>query len=292
MMEFHPHAVAYLDILGFSNFVKAAEEDPIKLKQLDMLFNEVIPREISSEGRNSAFPDDMELKCLSCSDSLVISAPISEKSPYPSLVAVSIKAIQIAHAILDIGYLVRGAIAVGNAHRTDSNIFGTGFQDAVEGEKLACNPQIMLTESAEYELNKLKGNPYGTAAFFMKNEVDQIIVDSIYPYPTYLPGTEGDADYYFGKYKNIIINELLECNDARVKEKWLWFARFFNGNVKWFTEHSAFLSDKTLIINDQAINFSFNFLNKPSEDSNWLKSHTAPCFIGRINIPKQSKEES
>ena len=36
MMEFHPHAVAYLDILGFSNFVKAAEEDPIKLKQLDM----------------------------------------------------------------------------------------------------------------------------------------------------------------------------------------------------------------------------------------------------------------
>lgn len=162
-MEFSPHAVAYLDILGFSRFVEEAEkpENNDKLELLDKLFNEVIPREISSEDRNSAFPQDLKLKCLSCSDSFVISAPVSKESSYPALIAVSIKSIQITHALLDMGFLVRGAIAVGNAWHTDSNILGTGFQEAVEREKATNPPQIVLTESAKDALNKLikKGWP-------------------------------------------------------------------------------------------------------------------------------------
>ncbi|MBU2812375.1 hypothetical protein HF669_13675 [Acidithiobacillus thiooxidans] len=291
MMEFHPHAVAYLDILGFSNFVKAAEEDPIKLKQLDILFYEIIPREISSEGRNSAFPDDMELKCLSCSDSLVISAPISEKSPYPPLVAISIKAIQIAHALLDMGFLVRGAIAVGNVHCTKSNIFGTGFQQAVEGEKTAVDPQIILNESAVQALDGLKGSIYGNLGIFAKNNSGQIILDSIYPEQHYLPNKNGDVEEYFKKYRQIIMNNLSHRN-PEARRKWLWFSGLFNANVKYFTSHFGFLKDKPMVIsNDELPDIVINYLNPPPADTTWLQELSPQPLYVKIKAPECSPKE-
>ncbi|EQD80043.1 hypothetical protein B1A_01303, partial [mine drainage metagenome] len=153
--------------------VEDAENFQDKLDALDRLFNEVIPREISAEGnKNSQYPAALDMKCLSCSDSMVVSAPISDNSSYPALIAVSIKAIQIAHALMDMGFLVRGALAVGNVYRTDSNILGTGYQEAVKGEKEAHNPQILLTESAEQALNELIKCGRPRYAIFAKNELD------------------------------------------------------------------------------------------------------------------------
>ena len=53
-------------------------------------------------------------------------------------------------------------------YRTDLNIFGTGFQEAVEREKTTKHPQIVQTESAEQELKKLKsgGSWYWNSSFF------------------------------------------------------------------------------------------------------------------------------
>ena len=234
-MEFSPHAVAYLDILGFSRFVAEAETNQDKLELLDKLFNEVIPREISSEGRNSEYPENLGLKCLSYSDSIVVSAPISDKSPYPALIAVSIKSIQIAHALLDMGFLVRGGIAVGNVHRTDSNILGTGFQEAVEREKTTNHPQIVLTESAEQELKKLKneGSRYWNSSFFSKDEAGQIILNPIHPFQNYFPDKDGDPGDYFRKYRETILKNLSNDDlDTKAKQKWLWFAGLFNANTK------------------------------------------------------------
>ena len=97
-MEFLAHAVAYLDILGFSQFVADAENDLDKLDSLDKLFNEVIPREVSHDGKNSEYLADFGMKCLSITDSFIVSAPISRHPTHPALVVVSMKAIQIAHA--------------------------------------------------------------------------------------------------------------------------------------------------------------------------------------------------
>ena len=166
---FSSHAIAYLDILGFSKFIEEAEMNQDKLESLDNLFIKVIPKHISLGNRNGDYlKAKIELKCLSYSDSFVVSAPISDKSSYPALIAVSIKSIQIAHALLYMGFLVRGGIAVGKAYCTGSNILGTGFQEAVQEDK--GNPRIVLTESAEQELKKLKneGSRYWNSSFFFK----------------------------------------------------------------------------------------------------------------------------
>ena len=274
-MKFSTHAVAYLDILGFSKFVEDAENDLVKLNSLDKLFSEVIPREISAEGINSQYPADLGLKCLSCSDSMVVSAPTSDQSSYPALIAVSIKAIQIAHALLDMGFLVRGAIAVGNVHRTDSNILGTGYQEAVNGEKHAGNPQIVLTESAKKALDELieKGMP--RHGIFAKNELGWIILDSIYPHQNYLPDKEGNVDTYFRKYRDTILKNLSH-DDPRAKEKWLWFSGLFNANVKYFSTHFAMIKDGSIAIDQELLSVTMNYLNPPEENSNWMDRHMAP----------------
>lgn len=233
-MEFSPHAVAYLDILGFSRFIEEAETNQRKLESLDKLFNEVIPRNISLGDRQGDYlKAKIDLKCLSYSDSFIVSAPISDKSTYPALIAVSIKAIQITHILLDVGFLVRGAIAVGNVYRTDSNIMGTGFQEAVKKDK--GNPRIVLTESAEQELKKLKneGSRYWNSSFFSKDEAGQIILNPIHPFQNYFPDKDGDPGDYFRKYRETILKNLSNDDlDTKAKQKWLWFAGLFNANTK------------------------------------------------------------
>lgn len=280
-MEFSPYAVAYLDILGFKTFVKEAENEPEKLMALKKLFEEVIPREISIGDKNSSYPADLKLRCLSCSDSIVVTAPLQDKSSYPALIAVSIKAIQISHSLLDMGHLVRGGIAVGNVCQTDSNIFGAGYQDAVELEKIACNPQIILAESAESKLNDLIESGCPRYAIFAKNELGKIILNSIFPEQKYQPDENCAVAQCYRKYREIILENLNKLNgqeNSKAKEKWIWFARLFNANIKYFS-----LPDiATLPIDEELLSVSINYLNPPEPNSDWMNPYKASGI--KINL--------
>jgi hypothetical protein len=284
-MKFFPHAVIYLDILGFSCFVEEAEKgDNDKMNALSKLFNEVIPREVSSDGKNSSYPKDLGMICLSCSDSFIVSAPISDKSSYPALIAVSIKSIQIAHALLDMGFLVRGAIAVGNANRTDSNILGTGFQEAVNAEKKAGNPKIVLTESAEKALKELIEKGYPSYAIYAKDELGQVILNSLHPEKSYLPDPKGEITEYFGRYREIILNSLSHDN-REVKEKWRWFAMLYEANVKYFSDLR--MKIPSLSIDEELPGVTLNYLNPPEQNSDWMNDFKVPGVRFTLQYPKK-----
>ena len=129
---------------------------------------------ISDDGREQyLFPEDVELALLHISDSFILSAPIrpSGRPAYNGLVAVSIKAIQLAHQLLKMGFLLRGGVAVGAVYRTAHNIFGTGYQNAYETEsKFARMPRILLHKSAEAALEDgfHSGVPMRILSIFMK----------------------------------------------------------------------------------------------------------------------------
>ena len=268
-MIFRPHAIAYLDILCFSRFVEEAEIGPDKMKCLDKLFNEVIPREVSSEGKNSRYPKDLELKCLSYSDSFVVSAPVLKESSYPALIAVSIKSIQIAHALLDMGFLIRGALAVGNVYRTDSNILGMGFQEAVKSEKDTENPRIVLTESAEQERIKLKNEGswegYWNSSFFSKDG-EQTILNSIHPHQSYFPDKNGDPGDYFRTYCETILKNLSHDNE-KIRQKWIWLARLFNANRKLFSSIIGQEPPPAIDIDENLPPIILNYLNLPEQNT-------------------------
>ena len=281
-MKFSPHAVAYLDILGFSKFVEDAEKNPDKLKQLDKLFNEVIPREVFPDGKNSNYPAIFGMKCLSISDSFIVSAPILEHPTHPALVVVSMKAIQIAHSLLDMGFLVRGAINVGNVYRTDSNILGTGYQEAVKfGDKSGDHPQIVLTDQATDALDELLANNMPPYCIFAKNEFGKIILNAIHPEPSYLPDPQGDVNEYFRSYRDTILNNLSH-DDPKARAKWLWFAGLFNANVQCFSK-----IDKSMVIDRELPSVKINYLNPPEKDNDWRKPFMLPGVSASINLPNK-----
>lgn len=151
-----------MDVLGFKDLIRRAEQDKKINERLRNLFYEVIPKEISYTNFNEqsstrdikkAFPKELEMSFFNASDSFFISAPVLKKpTSYPALIAVSIKSIQIAQALVKMGLLVRGGIAVGNIHRVyvnddngkPNNIMGTALNEAVEAEKNANAPIINL----------------------------------------------------------------------------------------------------------------------------------------------------
>ncbi len=287
MIDFSPHAVAYLDILGFKNFIIVAEKNFDKLEKLNNLFNEVIPREILPDGKNSTYSKDFEMKCLSISDSLIVSAPVSENQTHPALVVVTMKAIQIAHALLDMGFLVRGAINIGNVYRTDTNILGTGYQDAVMfGDKSGDPPQIILTDNATVALNKSVKNGMPTYSIFALNELGQTILNAIHPEPSYLPDPQGNITEYFKKYR-AVIKENLSSDDKKVKSKWLWFAKLFNANVQYFST-----LDSSMAIELDSHGITINYLNTPEENSNWMDRFMAPGRTVIINSNHNKTEQS
>ena len=284
-MIFHPHAIAYLDILGFSQFVVETETEPDKMRCLDKLFNEVIPREVSDQGKNIAFPNDLGMKCLSCSDSIVISAPVTEKAPYPPMVAVSMKAIQVAHSLIDMGFLVRGAISQGNVYRTDSNILGTGFLEAVNAEKKAGNPKIVLTASAKKALNELIEKGYPRYSIYAKDELEQIILNSIHPFQDYFPNKYGAPDNYFNKYRDTIMENLSNGKlDEKARQKWLWTAGLFNSNNKIFSSLTSLEPPPTIQTNEALPTIIVNYLNPLDPD--WMNDCKAPGVRLTLQYPK------
>lgn len=287
---FNQYVIAYLDLLGFKEFIEKAEKNPKERNELKKLL-EVIPKHIQSEELSEKYPlKDLKIKCWSFSDSLIISAPVNKKIPpgYPTaLISVSIKAIQIAHALLGIGFSVRGAISVGKAYRSESNIMGTGYQEAVTGEeKCAVYPRIMLTDSAKRHLDELLNKKMARFAIFSKDEDEKVILNSIYPSEYYVDEQSRPIEDCYSMYRKIIENNIKDPYlNSKARSKWLWLAKLFNSNVNYFPELKGI---QPIIIIPKIVP---NFLNPPENESNWFENSKASGFEVRINVPGKTKSE-
>jgi len=195
-INFSQCAVAFLDILGFRAFIKAAEKPGSKQFTQFCRLQDVITQqlEISTDDlrKERLFPRNVELKVIAISDSFVLSAPIdNDKYPsYSGLVAVAVKTIQLAHQLLNMGFLMRGGIAIDSVYRTPTNIFGTGYQDAYENESgLAKTPRacVLLHLSAvdRLESDRHLGYPLKAFPIFMR-EGGQFILDTLHLHWSYV----------------------------------------------------------------------------------------------------------
>jgi hypothetical protein len=167
----------------------------------------------------------------------VLSAPINEEARpgYSGLVAVAIKAIQLAHQLLDTGFLVRGGIAVGSVYRTPTNIFGSGYQNAYETEnKLANTPRVLLHQSAvdRLEGDRHSGRALGQLSIFMR-EGQTFILDTLNMHWSYM-GNDRNCDVakVFAGYKAKIEHNLSTLSPGRARDKWEWMAKLFNAKQR------------------------------------------------------------
>src|SRR5258707_7496816 len=105
-VNFTQCAVAFLDILGFKDFIVAAEVTGSKEFEQFCQLQDAIDRQLEfatdDEQEQHRFPKDVGLTAIHISDSFVLSAPISNenRSGYSGLVAAAIKTIQLAHQLI------------------------------------------------------------------------------------------------------------------------------------------------------------------------------------------------
>jgi len=241
-VSFAEHAVAFLDILGFKDFIAAAEiSGSDEFAQFSQLLG-VIGRQldfVSDDGKEQhKFPSDVGLTIIHISDSFVLSAPMNNEArpDYSGLVAVAIKSIQLAHRLIDMGFLIRGGIAVGTVYSTPINIFGTGYQNAFRTESdFAKTPRVLLHQSAAARLESdyHSGFRLGELAIFMR-EGEQCILDTLYNTHWSYVGDQRDYDLVklFNGYKATIERNLATLSDDRARSKWEWMAKLFNAKQR------------------------------------------------------------
>jgi hypothetical protein len=248
-IKFTQCAVAFLDILGFKNFIKAAEQpdtaefrlfcDLLDAARRALHFTQSGDPETAARERHR-FSADVGLKVIHVSDNFVLSAPLGNNPDfgYSGFVAVSMKAIQLAHQLLKMGFLIRGGIAVGNAYRTESNIFGTAHQSAFATEAECANmPRIIFHESAvkHFERSRHFGLELRGWSIFAQ-EGSTLMLDTLNAHWSYLSDDPSvDFTERFGSYKTVIERNLSKLQPGRDREKWEWMAMYFNAK----TQHSS-----------------------------------------------------
>lgn len=278
-IKFEERAVAFLDILGFTDFIKKAEKsESDEYKKLCKL-QEVIEAEIEANGFHPRLKPD----CKFFSDSVILSAVV-DKNNYAGLVGVTIKTIQITHQLLRMGFLVRGGIAVGLVSHSERNIFGTGYVDAYETEsKLAVTPRILLHKSAAKILDEgglSSGWPIKTLTSFLR-EGEQWIVDMLNPHENYIPSESQDAQKLFEGYRSTIIENLRQhALGSSVRSKWEWMAEFFN----WKLKDSSQLSGLEQIAISSITPFKRENIETHSGTS-FIKELGMRPMIGVIRVP-------
>lgn len=237
-IEFEERAVAFLDILGFKEFITSAEKvgshEYKKLCELQDVIEaqiDLTSERADEEGRN--FLPEKKLRCTYISDSIILSAPIGEGC-FSGLTVVAIKTIQIAHQLLKMGFLMRGGIAVGCVFHSDRNIFGTGYVNAYQTqEKDACTPRVLLHESAVKILDS-DGKHFGyDNDSCWEKEHDQRIVNTLSPHWSHIGGKDQCPNALFQGYGDTIIGNLNKHPlGGSVRGKWEWMAGYFNEILK------------------------------------------------------------
>jgi hypothetical protein len=232
--KIHPfteRAVVFLDVLGFSRLIEDAEHRPDKRDELFGIFS-VLDSHVKFDNQmlSAEVPDDVKPKYIFISDSIIFSVPLLH-GKYDGLAIVVAKTIQIAHKMLQIGYLLQGGINIGSVWHTASNVFGTGYIEAWRTQESANHPRVVLTKQArahwEEKLEPIIGE------LCLRDTDDELIADTLNPY--YLGAVtqiHHGIEQQFDAYR-VRIRQQQEAfaPGSSPRQKWDWAASFFNAAI-------------------------------------------------------------
>jgi hypothetical protein len=233
---FEQRAVGFLDVLGFKELIDGVENDPTKFGRLVAL-RTVVNAHVrwDNDTLDVAVPQSIQPRHLFVSDSIIISSRL-EEGRYDGLAAVTVKSIEIAHKLFELGFLLRGAISVGPVLHEERNIFGSGYMKAYQTEMSVDQPRIVFAKEAQDHIKsaRTKGSPIWDAPVAGQYEgID--LVETLNP--TYLRGTKmhGRIEGAFSQYRAHIHLNLEKLGlGLRSRSKWEWMAGFFNRAIEKF----------------------------------------------------------
>jgi hypothetical protein len=229
---FQQRAVAFVDVLGFKDLISKVENDSSKRGPFFSLFTVLDNHaRFSNQALSASVPDAVRPKYLFISDSIIFSVPLSHRTDegktYDGLSIVVAKSIEISHKLLQMGFLVRGAISVGPVWHTDRNIFGSGYIEAWQLEQSAGGPRILLSPAAMGHWEKVFHASFPTTMCIPDGP--DLIVDTLHP--EYVAGTDihGKLEGDFQQYRAWITTRLDDLTPGSSPwKKWNWMKNAYN----------------------------------------------------------------
>ncbi len=206
-MDYQTKAIAYIDILGFKNYIEATKNDPKK----DLLYKALFSFKDSEQSNPLKYPSR---QASHFSDLLVITVDY-ERELVNQLIN---DLLQLTNSIINsTSLLLRGILIKGKILHYNGIIFGPGLIEAYEKEKGSVRyPRIIVDEKIIDELN-------------LNNETLSMDLDNMC-YIDYLrPNMDmslDDSIYDFGFFNNKLLVEQIrlgmQSEDHRIKEKYEW----------------------------------------------------------------------
>lgn len=261
--------VAFIDILGFSDLVDRSTQDAEFLSKLhealrivDHQGREWTAQALTSPGGSHeaarAQLAAMDFRSQAFSDCIVL----SQRDAF--VVPLFISVAQLAMALLDLGVLVRGGVALGPLYHDASVVFGPALIEAYHLEsRCAKFPRILVSEAV------FNASQEGLVAFpeqgsqaayrpceFLRRDSDRFYhLDCLTTALLSPPAVIGADDAELGmRLKKIaaLVREEFQRNPRAVdtRAKWGWFVDYFNDFARVRTSHLLELAVPPIAIDD------------------------------------------
>ncbi len=200
------HFLAFIDILGYSNMVKADLEGPTGEEKH---FHKLL--KLHQETSKLTY-DNLDFSLTQFSDSIIISAPFNLETfhNFSKLIA------EYQFKLLLNGIPVRGGITFGKHFHKDGFLFSSALIDAYNIEsKLARFPRIVISEDL-YELLTSSN----------QMNMEYIAFDNNYKIIDFLHNVELNPEYL--ESINRLIIKMENNKNETVSEKGLWLKEYMN----------------------------------------------------------------
>ena len=231
-IEYEEKFVAYIDILGFKEMI---EQSPEECK-------DTIRKIVSQFEEISRFYNFSAISsCKMFSDCICISCKKSD-----SYIGSFMQWISFFQANLaENGIFIRGGLAIGRHFENEQIIFSKGLVNALELEKKAVYPRILIHPEIIGLLQDkhIKGFPpnFAPKNFALKDNDERYFLDYLNSYR--LQGSFFSLKFPF--HKNSIEKQIkLNLNNPKIIYKYWWLAEYYNLKVEEFFDEDKYNSFK------------------------------------------------
>jgi hypothetical protein len=212
--------ILFIDFLGFKEVVASTERDPAALTRLIAALDE-----IGRLGEASIFPTQ---QVTQFSDSVVMSYRVTEESGvFWMLNAIALTVISLAER----GFLLRGAVTIGDLYHSRSHVVGPAMVRAYEMEsKIARYPRVIIDPAVISLAGRRRSEHHSVDEeegyvrdFITEDDDGQLFID--YISWNAVVNVAGAQDELYPNYLAQISRLLrmgLAHADPRVAEKYLW----------------------------------------------------------------------
>ena len=266
-IHYEERIVAYFDILGF--------KEKIKEKSAEEIYNILQwPQGYWANRNNQGSPFYKNVRCDFFSDSIIFSITPNPADLNPPKIFEHI--LEIIIGWVNMGVICRGGITQGNIFHKCGKLFGNAMNDAVELEKKAIYPRVLVKDgvfnSAQdgKRLDYTKKNENNYSHSFLKQDGDgQFFIDYFSPLmfenvSEVNKMQEGLKQLDYLKNLSKIIKAGLANQAPRIFDKYLWclakYRHFLNDLLNMANDNNSFKRICNIqFTTDDILNFSLQF---------------------------------